>query len=499
MAFYYTPGNDGTYQTPRWPNANIEGGWFDARAANSNVDHHMIVIDTTTGNLNERYQYYPTGSNGSCPTCNSQSGIKYTYADYALPANATTDAAGMMLEPLTLHTQEVVNACTNGTAIKHALRMTLQNGYLHNAFLWPATTSANAGSGLNYYGERVRLKAAFNITGFSPCAQILLTQMKDYGLIIADGGYGWQIQVDYDNMPAAEAAVLQQITGAAIATSNWEVVDESSLMESTGSGAASNGEIVTYTSSAGSVSTNVNLQGTAVNVNTNQYYIMAGTPAQQLIGYSNGPVTWSMNPTVGGLTSGGIYTPPSSVASMKTTTVTVTSTVNPGVSAQMIVYVLPSTDFRLTQGTSDYTDSHGNVWYAGYGIGLSNGPSWQGCCQTDSSFTNITDKQLFWNRYYSSLTMSDMKMDFHVPAGVYTVTFNNGTTLPAGQDVRYFYVQGAVAATVDSTVAAGGPHLPYTFTVNATVGSNNILSFYNLGVGLQPQNAGDISSIQIAH
>jgi Putative Ig domain len=497
MVFYYNRANSGTYQSPQWPNANIEGGWFDARAANHNNDHHMIVIDTTTGTLNERYQYYPTGSNSSCLTCNSQSGIKYTYADYALPANGTTDAAGLMLEPLTLHTQEVVNACTNGTAIKHALRMTLQNGYLHYAFLWPATTSANAGSGPNYYGERVRLKTAFNISGFSPCAQILLTQLKDYGLIIADGGYGWQIQVDRDNMPKAEAAALQEITGAAIATSNWEVVDESSLMVSVNSGAASNGEIVTYTSSMGSVSTNVNLLGTAVNVNTNQYYIMAGTPAQQLIGYSNGAVTWSMNPAVGTLTAGGLYTPPASVSTMTTTTVTVTSTVNPAVSAQMIVYVLPSTNFRLTQGTTNYTDSHGNVWYAGYGIGLSNAPSLQGCCQQDGSFSNITDKQLWWNVYQSSLTLGDMKMDFHVPAGTYQVTYNNGTIRAAGQDARYFYAQGALISTVDPTVAAGGVNLPYTLNTNVTVGSNNTLSFYNTGIGNQTWGTGDISSIQI--
>ena len=496
MVFYYTPANNGTYQSPQWPTANIQGGWFDARAGNGNVDHHMIVIDTTTGNLNERYQYYATGLNSSCLTCNSQGGVKYTYADYGLPS-ISTNAAGTTIEPLTLHSQEVASACANGGSIKHALGMTLQNGYLHHAFLWPATTSANAGAGANYYGERVRLKASFSVSSFSPCAQVLLTQFKNYGLIIDDGGYGWQVNMDYDNTSPTVASALKEINNAAIGTSNWEVVDESSLEEVSTSGAASNGEVVTYTSSTGSVSTNINLQGTAVNVNTNQYYIMAGTPTQQLIGYSIGAVTWSMNPAVGTLTAGGLYTPPLSVSTMTTTTVTVTSTVNPAVSAQMIVYVLPSTNFRMTQGTTNYTDSHGNVWYAGYGIGLSNAPSLQGCCQQDGSFANITDKQLWWNHYASSFTFQDMKMDFHVPAGVYAVTFNNGTTALVGSDVRYFYAQGALIDTIDTTLAAGGVHLPYTLTTNITVGGNNTLSFYNAGIGKQSSSTGDVSSIQI--
>jgi len=375
--------------------------------------------------------------------------------------------------------------------------MTVANGYIKNAAIWPASPGATGGGGFNPYGQRFRLKAGYHISGFSPCAQVLLTQLKNYGIILADGGYGWQITTDFDNTPSVPSAAMKEINSAAIPVTSWEAVDESSLMESANSGATSNGEVVTYTSSIGSVSTNVNLQGTAVNVNTNQYYIMAGTPTQQLIGYSNGPVTWSMNPTVGTLTAGGLYTPSASVSTMTTTTVTIASTDNPAVSAQMIVYVLPSTNFRLTQGTTNYTDSHGNVWYAGYGIGLSNAPSWQGCCQNDGSFANITDKQLWWNHYASSQTQGDLKMDLHVPAGTYAVTLNNGTVVPVGADVRYFFAQGLLSLPIDPTALLGGLHLPYTFTANLTAGSDNTLSIYNAGIGREQWSAGDISSIQI--
>src|ERR1700688_1082722 len=75
MVLYYTPANNGTYQTPQWPNANIQGGWFDARAM-ANGDHHMIVIDTNTGNLNERSKLFPVGSKKTPRVCISTSALK---------------------------------------------------------------------------------------------------------------------------------------------------------------------------------------------------------------------------------------------------------------------------------------------------------------------------------------------------------------------------------------------------------------------------------------
>jgi len=464
---------------------------------------HANATTSTSGQATLNIQ---GGGCSTAGTCNSQSGVQYTSTSYGLPANGTTDAAGLYLAPLTLHTQEVVNACANGTAIKHALRVTLANGWMHNAILWPATTFAGGGTGVNYFGERIRLKSSFAIGSFSACAQVLLTQLKNYGLIVADNGGGgsgnWQQQFDFDNTPAAAVAALQEINTAAIAPSNFEVVDESSLVEQPFMGSASNGEIITYTSSTGTATSHVDLQGTALSTATHQYYIMAGTPQQQLTFYSNGAFTCAMSPTVGSITSGCLYTPPGSVGSATTTTVTATSSVNGSVTAQMIVYVLPS-PIRLIEYTADYTDSHSNVWYSGIrtgnniGVGFLNIPSWQGSSQGDGNITG-TDKQLYWYRMFSSFTGGDYKMDFYVPQGSYLVTFNNGTTLPAGSDVRYFYVQGSLVATLDSTALAGGVDKQWFTTFTATVGANNKLSIYNAGIGGQTYNTGDISSISIA-
>jgi len=42
----------------------------------------------------------------------------------------------------------------------------------------------------NVMGMRIRLKAGFDISGFSAANQVILTAMKQYGMILADnGGY----------------------------------------------------------------------------------------------------------------------------------------------------------------------------------------------------------------------------------------------------------------------------------------------------------------------
>jgi hypothetical protein len=168
----------------------------------------------------------------------------------------------MFFMPLTLRIQELERAIATGDTIKHALRMTLQNDYICGSntanacggnaqgtrHIWPATSEAFAGSGVIPYGARFRLKASFDISGFSPGAQVLLTQLKQYGLILADGGYGWQVGTEdtyrQDMFAGGWAAgitpvgnIFRELAYAKIAPSNFEAVDESILMVSPSSGA----------------------------------------------------------------------------------------------------------------------------------------------------------------------------------------------------------------------------------------------------------------------
>ncbi len=84
-------------------------------------------------------------------------------------------------------------------------------------------------------GQRFRLKAGFDISGFSPEVQIILTALKRYGLILADNGSNWYINGAPDAGWVDDTLVseLWQVKG-----SDFEAVNESSLMINPDSGQA---------------------------------------------------------------------------------------------------------------------------------------------------------------------------------------------------------------------------------------------------------------------
>jgi len=480
--FVYTPANNGTFQIPAFPFARIESGWLNARQFDPfNVDHHLIVIDHTTGNLQEMYQYYAAGSNGAaqnnCPTCTSQSGIRYRHSDYRLPT-PTTDAAGLLLTPLILRLQEVEQAiATNGT-INHALRLTLPLGYCASAKIWPATTFATDG-GTIPFGARFRLKSSFDISRFPPTAKILLKQLQQYGLILADGGSGWQTDIEYTRWPKSVLDAMQSINNAAIGASNFEAVDESGLEVFSTSGLANTDrEVVTFTRTSDSAtgSVDIALQGVAVTLPKDVWYIQAGSPAQVLSAFvSIGGVKWSMSPLLGTLTSRGIYTPPATSSTIQNTTVTATSTVNPAVGAQMNVVIYPNGTMRLAPGrSSNFTDSLGNVWFAGELAGgdASCNPGTKSCFgySNGGSWPGTTDIKLYETPIYAG---NDLRFDITVPNGTYQITAKLANNSGSDQGNMILEAQGTDSSVTDVYNLVGG-NQPYDYTANVIVTDNQL-------------------------
>jgi hypothetical protein len=309
---YFNPTQNGTFQLDDYPFGRVEEGWFIPRVAQGggNIDVHITGIDSTSGQVQELYDL--DGRPGHMTSC-----AKYANSTYNLPnSDGATDAGGLYLMPLTLRLQEMGNAINTGGTIKHALRMTLQNGYIANSNIWPATTNSSSGGGVVPEGARFRLKANFNISGFSPIAQILLTEMKQYGLILADGGTGWGIQTEYTRWPPEVIDAFFTITGSGLTASSFEAVDESGLEVSARSGLTTAAtETVVATASGGTASQQVVLTGVTLTLAKDSINVQTGTPAQQLAYYirgsSNTGVTFAMNPPIGTLASGGLYTPPS--------------------------------------------------------------------------------------------------------------------------------------------------------------------------------------------
>lgn len=289
-------------------------------------------------------------------------------------------------------------------------------------------------------------------------------------------------------------------TGTAFSPlSNYmEFVDESSIMISTFSGLTKyNREIVTFTRTSDSSTTiaDVALQGPAVNMLNDVMYLMAGTSAQQLIAFNNyGGTTWTMSPTVGSLTSGGLYSPPSFVASATTATITATSIISSSVAAQMSITVFPSTGiYVIPSKTSNYTDTSGNVWNSRTGYDL---PDYQGCCACDnaSSFPAITDVSL-WSCVVgvSSDYGGDTHMDFVVPNGLYQVVYHYGSQYPTGsQFMKYTVGTSEVYPNVDPSAQAGGQFKIFSST--NTLVTNNLLQ---VGIWGMNETGAPVSSLGI--
>ena len=111
--------------------------------------------------------------------------------------------------------------------IRHALRFTANetHGDYH---VWPARHDASSNSGSQFppLGQRFRLKASFDVSGFSPEVQVILVALKKYGLILADNGSDWYISGEpNDNWDDDALHELGQVKG-----SDFEAVDVSSLM-----------------------------------------------------------------------------------------------------------------------------------------------------------------------------------------------------------------------------------------------------------------------------
>jgi hypothetical protein len=220
VTFYYDDESDpGPYPIP--PNAPIEGG------SNSDGDRHVIVVDRDNCILYEIYDAWPQ-PDGSWE---AGSGAIYDLKSNALrPAGWTSaDAAGLPILPGLVRYEEVAAG-----EINHAIRFTAPQ--TRRKYIWPARHYASSLTGTQYppMGQRFRLKAGFDISGFSAKNQVILRALKKYGMILADNGSSWFISGAPDSRwNNDDLHQLHNIKG-----SDFEAVDESSLMINPNSGQA---------------------------------------------------------------------------------------------------------------------------------------------------------------------------------------------------------------------------------------------------------------------
>ncbi len=208
----------GPYPVPT--NALIEGG------PNSDGDRHVLVVERDGCILYEMYYAYPQ-ADGSWE---AGSGAVFNLWSNALRRDGWTsaDAAGLPILAGLVRYDEAASG-----EIHHALRFTAPQ--TRRAYIWPARHFASDLIGQEYppMGQRFRLRADFDISGFSPEVQVILQALKKYGMILADNGSAWYISGVPDERWDNDALVgeLAQVHGY-----DFEAVDESSLMVDPNSG-----------------------------------------------------------------------------------------------------------------------------------------------------------------------------------------------------------------------------------------------------------------------
>ncbi len=174
-------------------------------------DRHALVVDPVGRRLYEFYQLRRTGNGWQA----TQASVFDLKSNKLRPDGWTsTDAAGLPIFPAVARYDELKRG-----QVEHALRVTVRRS--RRAYVYPATHFASrlTDENLPRMGERLRLRADFDVSGFSPEVQAILKGLKKYGMFVADNGVEWAISVAPDPRIPDLHAELRKVKG-----SDFEVV-----------------------------------------------------------------------------------------------------------------------------------------------------------------------------------------------------------------------------------------------------------------------------------
>jgi len=220
IIFDYADESDpGPYPIP--PDALIEGG------SDSQGDRHVLVLEKDNCLLYELFDAHRQPDN----SWHAGSGAFFDLSSNNLRPDTWTsaDAAGLPILSGFVTYDEVVSG-----EITHAIRFTAPQ--TQKDHVWPARHDASSLTNPVYppMGQRFRLKADFDISGFPLDIQTILKAFKKYGIILADNGSAWYISgVPDERWDNDVLRLLRQVKG-----SDFEAVDVSSLMIDENSGEA---------------------------------------------------------------------------------------------------------------------------------------------------------------------------------------------------------------------------------------------------------------------
>jgi hypothetical protein len=171
------------------------------------ADRHAIVVDPAAMKLYEFYQLKKTDKGWQA----AQASVFDLKSNKLRPDGWTSsDAAGLPIFPAIIRYDEL-----EAGAINHALRVTIRN--TRRAYVAPATHYASNKTDVTLprMGERLRLKADYDISGFSKPVQTILKALKKHGMLVADNGIEWALSSAPDERIPVLDEELRKINGSA--------------------------------------------------------------------------------------------------------------------------------------------------------------------------------------------------------------------------------------------------------------------------------------------
>ena len=199
---------------------------FDGRTSiEGGSDRHALIVERGTCLL---YELFDARWNGGNPKAGSGAIFDLDRNRLRPETWTSADAAGLPILAGLVRWDEV-----KAGSIQHAIRFTVD--CTTEAYVWPARHEAGVNDpDCPPMGARFRLKADFDLTGFSAKAKTILRAMQRYGLMLADNGSDWYFQGTVDDQWTNR--LLDQLK--TVPASEFEAVDASACMVDVDSGRA---------------------------------------------------------------------------------------------------------------------------------------------------------------------------------------------------------------------------------------------------------------------
>jgi hypothetical protein len=171
-----------------WP---MDGTTLEMSQREGGSDRHMIVVDPVNGLVYEFYRAFKRTTGWEADLA----------AAWDLKSNrlrpikwSSADAAGLPIFPALPRFEE----CESGK-VDHAMRFTVRR--TRRAFIYPASHQAGSSDAATVpaMGQRFRLKASVDVSGFSRHAQAIALGLKKHGMFVADNGSDWFLSTPPDS------------------------------------------------------------------------------------------------------------------------------------------------------------------------------------------------------------------------------------------------------------------------------------------------------------